>query len=135
MFNNTDRKDGQIEAAEQQVQDLALHVGAIADALDLEALHESFGDTDDQVVRERANEAMVRLRRLGVVGALERERTVLVLHLDPGRDLAAKFALRALHGDSEAIEAHGHLVGNWDGGFTDTRHDCGSGSLAHQNCH
>jgi hypothetical protein len=44
----------------------------------------------------------------------------LLADADAIRKSAAEFPFGSLHGDREAIEAHGDLVGNGDRGFTNT---------------
>ena len=53
--------------AELQVQDIALHRGAIADAVDLEVAGEAGGDAGDHVVDQRPRRAPHRPRPLALV--------------------------------------------------------------------
>src|ERR1700761_5733959 len=66
--------------AELQVQDLALHRGAIADALDLQLLGEAVGDAFHQVVHQRARQTPHLRAALGTFAGADLD--AMVTHAD-----------------------------------------------------
>src|SRR3546814_16719945 len=71
-----------VAVPEVQLQSLALRVGAIADAGDLEHLGEALGHARDQVLHQRALHPPERARFAAVVGGPHRDRAVADLFVD-----------------------------------------------------
>src|SRR4051812_22499665 len=110
-----------------RVADLQLEVGArergaVADALDLEALLEALRDPLDHVRDQRARETVQRaiLAALGRTG--HGDRALLLRDLHALRHDLAELAARAGDGDAARVDRDDHAGGHFDGSFTDTRH-------------
>src|SRR5580704_2932954 len=117
-----DRIDDVVAIAERDLQILALHRGAIADAIDLEPLLEAFGDAGDQIGDQRARRAPLRAGALGLearvdfdLAAVELDQYVVVQH-----DLQR--ALRAFDLDRLAFHVGGDAGRDGDWLFADTGH-------------
>ena len=106
--------------AELEVQVLALHRGAIADAVDFELLLVALGDAGDQLGDERAIGPPHRARALGLaLGS-----TVTPPASDLGGDVVVQDelqgALGALHLDGLALDIGGDARRDGDRLFSDT---------------
>src|SRR6185369_15562796 len=99
-----DRIDHVMAVAELQLQVLALHRRAIADAGDLELLFEALGDAGDQVVDQRPRRAPLRARALGLRAWIELDPALVHLgaHIVVQHELQR--ALRALDLDGLAFD-------------------------------
>ena len=83
-----------------QDEDLAIHRGAIADALDFQILLEAVGHTDDHVAEQRAGQAVQRAVLALVVRALDRDRRrSRAARIIAGVNCCVQLALRALDRD------------------------------------
>ena len=111
-----------VRVADLELEIGALERGAVADALDLEALLEALRDALDHVRDERAREPVER----AVLAALGRTRhgdDALVLRdLHPLRDLLLERAERAGHGHAARLQLNGHAGRDFDGSFADSTH-------------
>src|ERR1700722_2928565 len=105
---------------ELQIEVLALHRGAIADALNLQLLGEAGGDAGDQIVDQAAREAPH--LRSALLVLVRRDRDAMVVDL--GRDLAhqgdAEFALGPFDLDGLAVDRGGDAFGQCDRLFANT---------------
>src|SRR5690348_11236180 len=117
-----DRENHVVAVAQLQHQVLALDGGAIAHALDLQALGEALGDAGDHVVDESARRAPMDAGALGLVARLHHH--LAVLHR--GADLAAQRQLEraelALGGDGLPGDLDGDALRDGYGVFADARH-------------
>src|ERR1700710_669103 len=108
--------------ADLQLDVFALQRGAIADALDLEALLEALSDALDHVRDQSARRAV----QLTVGGALGRtahgDRAVLLLDLHPVRDHLLERAERARNGDAAGLQLNAHAGGDFEGCSSDSAH-------------
>src|SRR5580700_9872851 len=117
-----DRIDDVVAIAERDLQVLALHRGAVADAVDLEPLLKTLGDAGDQIGDQRARRAPLRAGALGIgtridleLAAVELDRYVIVQH-----DLQG--ALGAFDLDRLAFHVGGDAGRDDDWLFADTGH-------------
>jgi hypothetical protein len=67
-----------------------------------------------------AAEAMALAGASALIGRSHHEGVAVLADGDPIGKGATQFSLGTLDGDGQAVEADAHLVGNADGGFTDT---------------
>src|SRR6185437_4795286 len=111
-----------VREAELQVELLALHRRAIADAGDLQLLLEALGDAVDDVVHQRARGAPLREGALGLVtrldldpGLVHADRHVVVQH-------ELERALGALHLDGLPFHVGGDAGRDGNRTFSDSRH-------------
>src|SRR5262249_31687999 len=108
--------------AERELQFLALHRRAVADAADLQPLLETLGDAGHEIVDQGARQSPHRARALGL-GA-RRNHDAAVLHL--GHDVVVQHdlerALRPLHLDLLTLDAGGHALRHRHRLPTDARH-------------
>src|SRR5512146_1504601 len=86
-----------VREAELQLQGLALHGGAIADAGDLQPLFETFGHARHDVGDQRARRAPHRARALGLAARLELDAGLVHGDSDVVMHNDLEGALRALH--------------------------------------
>src|SRR6185437_4133265 len=116
------REDHIVAVAQLQHQVLALDRGAVAHALDLQALGEALGYAGDHVVDEGARRAPMDARALGLVLRLHHH--LAVLHR--GADLAAQRQLEraelALGSDGLAGDLDGDALRDGYRVFSDARH-------------
>src|SRR5205807_2573742 len=99
-----------------------LHLGAVADADDVELALERFADALDVVRHERAHEAAESAGLPFLVTAGEGDDVVLDLHADPGDDGRHERALGTLHHHSAALEACFHALRQRNLFLANTRH-------------
>ena len=102
-----------------------MQLGAVADALDLEALLEAVGDALDHVGDERARQPVQR----AVLAAVGRARDESVAarrparrHRDVAVDALGQLALGAVDGHELGLDRDGHAGGDGDGLSADTGH-------------
>ena len=96
--------------------------GAVADADDLELLHEAFRDAGDHVGDQRALEAVQRTVAARVVDALDEQPVVVARHGDAADERVVELALRALHGDAAAVDRDVDAARDRDRLLSDARH-------------
>ena len=96
--------------------------GAVADALDLEALLEAVGDAFDHVRDQRARQAVQRAILAALGRARDRDHALVLRDLHALRHLLAELALRAGDRDAAGIDRDEHAGGHFDGFLTDTGH-------------
>src|ERR1051325_5166712 len=118
-----DRVDDVVTVAERDLQVLALHGGAIADAGDLELLLEPLGDAGDEVRHQRARGAPHGARALGLVARIDLDAARVHLGHYFGRQHELEGALRPLHLDGLAVDARRHAGRDRDRLLADTGHD------------
>ena len=108
--------------AERDLQVLALHRGAIADAVDLEPLLKTFGDAGDQIGDQRARRAPLRAGALGLEARVDFDLPVVELdqYVVVQHDLQR--ALRAFDLDRLAFHVGGDAGRDGDWFFADTGH-------------
>ena len=117
-----------VRVAEREDHLLALHLGAVADADDVELALEAVGDAGDRVGHQAARQA-VELAELRVVGVEPgHQLTVGELEHDAGGMRLAQLALRTLDLDGAVDHLDGDALGHRDGFLTDSRHICYSPS-------
>src|SRR6185503_15775220 len=130
-FSRLGRRDGDalrdrvvdvVRVAELQVELLALHRRAIADAVDLELLLEALGHAADQIVHKRARGAPLRAGALGLGTRLDVDRSLVHRNRHVVVQNELKSAFRALHLDGLAFHVGGDAGRDGDGFFADTRH-------------
>src|ERR1019366_678732 len=117
-----DREVYVVAEAELQVQRLALHRGAVADAGDLQPLLEALGHARDQIGDQRARRAPHRARPLALAARLELDRALVHLgrHVVMQHDLHG--ALRALDLDGLPFHVGGDAGRDRDRFVADARH-------------
>ena len=113
--------DGMGEA-DAQLERLALESGAVAHALDLQALLVAAGDALDHVREQAAGEPVKGAVRAAVGRALDGERAVVERDLHVAVDRLAQLALRPLDRDDAAADVDGHAVGDFDWHSSDPAH-------------
>src|SRR5690606_34789363 len=96
-----------VAVAELKLQLPPLRLRAIADAGDFQYFGETAGNAFDQVRHQRPLHAPVAARGLGVVGRLDRDRTVLELVFDEVRQPYRKGALGPLHAERAVLDLGG----------------------------
>ena len=109
-----------MRVAERENHVLALDLGAISDADDIEILLESRGDAGDSVGDERARQAMQRAKLLGF--ALGDEGAVLLLERDSARHADGHLALGALHVHGAVLDLNLHAGRHWNYLVSNSRH-------------
>jgi hypothetical protein len=97
-----------VRVTQRQVELLALHRGAIADADDGELLLETLGHAGDHVVHQRPRGAGNGARQRRIVGALELEQVALLGHLHQRVHLMLQVPLGALDAELGARERDLH---------------------------
>src|SRR5687768_6069000 len=118
-----DVEHDRMRVAEREVDLLALQLGAVADADDVELLLEALGDAVDGVGHQAARQA-VELLQLGVIALeLGDQVAVLLRKHDAGRQLLQQLALRALHFDRVGGDLDGHALRDRDRLLTNSGHD------------
>src|SRR5256885_1772277 len=95
-----DREADRMGVSQLEHHFLPFHLGAIADADDVELAFEALSDTEDVVGDECAHESMRRARPSFVIAARERDDVVLDLHVDAGDDGGGERAFRPFHDDA-----------------------------------
>src|SRR2546428_713405 len=112
-----------VGVAEGQDDDVAPHLGAVADAVDLERAREAFADARHHVADQPLREPVQAAPAARVVRTLHHHRA----GLDRDRDLRhhppLDLALRTLHAHQPVAAVHLHARGHRDGELADTRHD------------
>ena len=87
--------DDRMRVADGELEVLAAERGAVADALDLQALLEALRDALDHVRDQRTREPVERAVGTAVARPRDDDRVVLLLDLHPQRHLLAELAERA----------------------------------------
>ena len=100
--------------SELQHQILALELGAVSDAVDLQVAGEALGDAGDQVVDDAARRAPHLLGAVAVVPGPDHDLVAVALHLHLFHQRQVKLAELALGGDLPAGDFHRDAVGNGD---------------------
>src|SRR5439155_2495372 len=107
----------------RELEIVAAHGSPVADTLELEALLEALGHALDHVRDERAGEPVQRAVLAAVGRALDDQPAVLLLDLDPYRDLLDELPEWPGHldapGEDRDVDARGQL----DGCFSDSAHE------------
>ena len=114
--------DDVVAVAECDLQILALHGGAVADAVDLQPLLETLGDTGDEIGDQRARGAPLRAGALGLIARIDLDLAVVELHRDVVRDNDRQCALRAFDLHGLAFDIGGDARRHRDWFFADTGH-------------
>src|SRR4029078_7843136 len=96
--------------------------GAVADALDLEALLEALRDAFDHVGDQRARQAVQRAVLAALGRARHRDGPFLLRDLHALRHLLAQLALRPRDRHAARVDRDDDAGGNFDGLLTDTGH-------------
>src|SRR3984957_18791357 len=117
-----DQIDDVVAIAERDLQVLALHRGAIADAVDLEPLLETFGDAGDQIGDQRARRAPLRAGALGFETRIDLDLAAVKLHGDVVVQHHLQGALGTFDLDRLALDIGGDAGGDGDWFFADTGH-------------
>ena len=116
-----DREVHRMGEAERQVERLALHLRAEADADELELLLVALGDAPHHVGEVRARGARERAR-LARVGELHLEVLLRLHHADARAEREAQRPLGALQRDGAAGDRGGHALRQVDRRFGNSRH-------------
>src|SRR5579862_3661013 len=114
-------RDG-VRVADAELEIGALERGAVADALDLQALLESLRDAFDHVRDERPRQAVQRTVLAALGRAHDRDRPVGLLDRHTRGDLLLERAERARDRDAAGLHRHGDAGGDFDGLSSDTTH-------------
>ena len=117
-----DRIDDVVAIAERELQILALHRGAIADAADFQALLETLGDARDEIGDQRARGAPLRARALGLGARLDLDLAAVELDRDIVVQRRLQRAFRPFDLDGLALDVGGYARRHRDGSFADTGH-------------
>src|SRR5690606_26746961 len=116
------RIDHIVTEAQIELQFLALGLGAVADAADLQGLGEALVDPVDQVGDERARHAPHRARALAHVARGHGDAIVVQLGDDFIDQHRGELALGTLDLDLLAVQRGGDATGDGNGLLTYTRH-------------
>ena len=108
------RDPDRMRVADLELEVRAGHAGAVADALDLEALLEALRDSLDHVGDERAGQAVERTVGTAIRRARDGDRLALLDDRHARGHLLAELALRSVHGDAPRIDQDGDPGGNFD---------------------
>jgi hypothetical protein len=108
-----------VAVAQSELEVLALGLDAVARAHDLELLRVALSHADDQVLDQRAGEAVQRPRLALLVRTGHRDGAVLQGGGDRGRDDERQLALGALHTDVLAVDGDVDAGGDGDGVLAD----------------
>src|SRR5581483_365179 len=111
-----------VRVADLQLEVGARERGAVADALNLEALLEAVRHALDHVRDQRARETVQRAILAALGRARHGDRAVLGRDLHPLRDLLAQLALRPGHGHAARVDRDDDAGGDFDGLSADTTH-------------
>src|SRR3984957_3769507 len=117
-----DRIDDVVAIAERDLQILALHRGAIADAVDLEPLLKTLGDAGDQIGDQRARRAPLRAGALGFETWIDLDLAAVELHGNVVVQHDLQGAFRAFDLDRLAFHVGGDAGRDGDWFFADARH-------------
>ena len=110
---------------ETQVHDqvLALLGNTVTDAVDVQLLLETVGDTDDHVVEQSTGQAVQAAVQLVIGRTLHGDRVAFLLNDHFRAQSTGQLALRSLHGDHVAVgHVHGNTGGNGNGHSANSRH-------------
>src|SRR5687768_6985410 len=102
---------------------VALHVGAIADAVDLENTGESLRDPGHHVGDQLPGHAVKTPRATRIVFALDDEVAVFDRDLDVRVDAHLELPLGSFDRHATGRDVGLHALGEWYGQLTDSRHD------------
>jgi hypothetical protein len=105
--------------AERQLDGLALHLGAVADADDLQLALEAVLHSGDHVRDERAGQPVQGADVTIVALPSDVHDAVVDLRVEPAGDGLHELALRPLGPDGGAVHLHLHTLGNRDGFLAD----------------
>src|SRR5215467_2818231 len=114
-----DRKDDVVTVAERDLQVLALHRRAIADAADLELGLETLGDAGDQIGDQRPRRPPHGAPAVGLTARIDLDGAVLHLDDDLVRQHDLQGALRPLHLHRLALDRSGDARRDGDRSFAD----------------
>ena len=109
-----------MRVAEREVEVVAGLGGTVADALNLEALAEPFGDAFDHVGDQRPGQTVGRAVRLGFTVALDDDATAFDFHLDDRQNALLEFAFWPLDAHDRIGHLNGDFLGNRDRQFTNS---------------
>src|SRR6185437_3355332 len=127
-----DREVHRVREAEREVEGLALHLRAKADAHELELLLVTLGDAPHHVGEVRAGGAGERTRLAGI-GVLHLQALLRLDDADTLSEDEAQRALRALQRHGTARDRRGHALRQLDRRFGNSRH--GRSPLRHDAEH
>ena len=108
---------------------LALHLGAVADANDLQILGPTVGDAAHRVVDQSARQAMN--GAFGFVFASHHDMAVLLCQGHPARQVVRHRALWPFDRHGIAVNRKANALGHWNRLFSNSRHACSP----HRNLH
>ena len=111
-----------VGVAERHLEGLALELGAVADALDLEAALVALGDALDHVRDQAAGEAVQGAVLAAVGRALDVDGAVVDGDLHVADEGLGQLALRALDRDLAGLDVDVDAVGDLDRLFSDSAH-------------
>src|SRR2546425_12935603 len=111
-----------VGVAEGQDDDVAPHLGAVADAVDLERAREALADARNHVADQPLREPVQAPRAARVVRTLHHHRAGLDRDRDVRHHPPLELALRALHAHQPVADVHLHARGHRDGELADARH-------------
>src|SRR5712671_45115 len=116
------REAHRVREADDELDLLALQLGLVADAGDVQRALESLRDPLDHVEDQRARQAVQLARAARVVGAVHLHLPVLDGHLHLAVELLRHLALGAFDLHQAWLRVDLHLVGNLDGKPSDAGH-------------
>jgi hypothetical protein len=93
-----------VAETKRQLDILALHGGAIANALDRQLLFEASRNTGDHVLDQCTGSAPGSTSQTRVISRRDNDAIGAILGIDHIHELDAQFALRALGGDGTTID-------------------------------
>src|SRR5579872_686929 len=99
---------------------LAFHLGAIADADNLQLPRPSLGYAFHGIIDQGTSQTVQ--SRLVVIFPLRHQVSVFLLHLDARRQLRFQLALRPLYRHQIPLDIYLHFLGNQDRLFSNSRH-------------
>src|SRR4051812_27626624 len=111
-----------MRVADLQLEVGALERGAVADALDLEALLEALRHALDHVRDQRPRQAVQRAILAALGRARHGEHALVLRDLHPLRDVLLERAERTRGRDAAGLEDDVHARGDLDGSFSDSAH-------------
>ena len=114
-------RDG-MGVAQRQLEVATAQLGAVADALDLQALLEAVGDALDHVGHQRASEAVQRSVLTTVGGPGDQHLLADLFDADVAVDALRQLALGAVDGHALGLDGDGHARGHRDGLSADSGH-------------
>src|SRR5256714_2298013 len=116
------READRVREADDELDLLALQLGLVAHARDVQRALEPLRDALDHVGDQRARQAVQLARAARVVGAVRLHQAVLDRDLHLAVELLRHLPLGALHLDQAGLRVDLHLVGDLDGESSDAGH-------------